>query len=529
MNLVLNDIDAENVREETFRGREYLVAPVVPIQAMNLDGGYVPEREIHRSVPAWNGTPVTLNHPRNEHGDLVSANAPSVAEKTWLGYLFNTDATDGGMEGEIWLDVENAQDLGGEAEAVLESFQNGEPVSVSTSYFGDRLEPGEYDGEQRENVMGNLRPDHLAVLPNKDGRCSIDDGCVAGPQAVANDADVDPAALRVAAQTDDPDETGEDLAGNKSVAGVTFTGTSDGKLDESAIDEDDFEDHYLYPGDSKSDSSYPVVDADGNLRKGNVVSAWELGARGGVDEETHKRKVLKLGREFDSPPDFVEQAENAFSRAYNLLKDALSISPEGGADAGERQTANESAESDTSDDIMTDREEMVDVLTNEHGFKQESLEGMGDTCLERTYNSFVEDDDHDDEPETNSNDDTDESGADDGDAEVAQAVNELREEIESLREEAVTEDEIDEAVQANEREQRRQDLIDDIVANSDEYDQEALSETPLGVVENIHSNVTDTSGDAFYGAQPGASPDAENEEVSDFPALSVSEAQEADN
>lgn len=71
-----------------------------------------------------------------------------------------------------------------------------------------------------------------------------------------------------------------------SACGVSWSGTSGGKLDESAIPDDDFGSHYLNAGDTKSDSSFPVVDGDGNLRAGNVNSAWDLRNDGeGVSEE----------------------------------------------------------------------------------------------------------------------------------------------------------------------------------------------------------------------------------------------------
>jgi hypothetical protein len=271
MQLVLNEIDAEEVRRETFQGRKFLVAPVVPIRAMNLDNGYVPKTHVAKSAPAWNGTPVTLNHPRDSDGRLVSANSPGVANKTWLGWLFNNQVINGGdaTQGEIWIDEQNARGLDGEAEEIVDRLENGDPLTVSTSYFGDKLEPGTYDGKQRSDVMGNLRPDHLAILPNKEGKCSIEDGCVAGPQAANSNVPQ----LRVAV-TDDPDESGEELTEN-----VSFNGTASGKLDESKLDaeEHDLEDHYLYgSGDSKSDFSYPVVDGDGKLRKCNVESAHQL-------------------------------------------------------------------------------------------------------------------------------------------------------------------------------------------------------------------------------------------------------------
>ena len=71
-----------------------------------------------------------------------------------------------------------------------------------------------------------------------------------------------------------------------SACGVSWNGTSGGKLDRSAIPNDDYESHFLNDGDTKSDSSFPVVDGDGTLRAGNVNSAWDMRNRGeGVSEE----------------------------------------------------------------------------------------------------------------------------------------------------------------------------------------------------------------------------------------------------
>jgi len=80
-------------------------------------------------------------------------------------------------------------------------------------------------------------------------------------------------------QSDKMDTMGTDTLQDdfKTVSGVSFQGTRDGKLDESEIDEN-FGDHALYgDGENKSDYSYWVVDADGYLRKGNLESAWQLG------------------------------------------------------------------------------------------------------------------------------------------------------------------------------------------------------------------------------------------------------------
>lgn len=82
-----------------------------------------------------------------------------------------------------------------------------------------------------------------------------------------------------------------------SACGVSWDGTSSGKLDESAIpDPPDHKSHYLNAAETKGDSSFPVVDGDGNLRAGNVNSAWDLRNQGdGVGEDC----LRKLDNAFD--------------------------------------------------------------------------------------------------------------------------------------------------------------------------------------------------------------------------------------
>lgn len=112
-------------------------------------------------------------------------------------------------------------------------------------------------------------------------------------------------------QMDDEEDTMEKdtLQGDfKTVAGVRFQGTRDGKLDEAEIDEN-FGDHALYgDGENKGDYSYWVVDAEGYLRKGNVQSAWQLGCRGECpSDDTHDSNLMDLANEFDEPPEFAQE------------------------------------------------------------------------------------------------------------------------------------------------------------------------------------------------------------------------------
>lgn len=111
----------------------------------------------------------------------------------------------------------------------------------------------------------------------------------------------------------------------KRVAGVQFSGTKGGKLDKSKIDKDEhtLSDHYLFgSGDDKKDYSYPVVDHNQFLRRGNVESAYEVGASGeGVTKKELYRKLRKLNGEFDTPPIDPEDLESMkFEKQVEIVK-----------------------------------------------------------------------------------------------------------------------------------------------------------------------------------------------------------------
>lgn len=113
-----------------------------------------------------------------------------------------------------------------------------------------------------------------------------------------------------------PDDSTAHSLEKKTVAGVTFTDTRSGDLDEAAIPNDDFKSHYLYPGDTKTASSFPVVDANGNLCRQNVISAWAY-RRYASSVSDLKSKLQKLNDEFEDPPlDFSEESSRVLPDSW---------------------------------------------------------------------------------------------------------------------------------------------------------------------------------------------------------------------
>ena len=165
-------------RTETADGRDYLVAPVVAVREQVLNGLLTTGGEIAANLEAWENIPLVLEHPLDDAGEFVSASAPGIWERQGIGYLRNVRWDGRALHGEMWFDVERMTALGGDAAAALARIRNGEMVEVSTGYFADFEESsGVFNGDRFVGIVHNIQPDHLALLPNEVGACSIRDGC----------------------------------------------------------------------------------------------------------------------------------------------------------------------------------------------------------------------------------------------------------------------------------------------------------------------------------------------------------------
>lgn len=167
------------VRHEVLMGRDFLVVPLVLIVPGVLSGSrgslLYTEEEIEESVECWNGMPMVLNHPVL-NGEEVSARKPEILNRYGLGWVFNS-ASDPRLIAEGWFDIIRTAKID---PRVIKSLNNGDVIELSTGLY-TRNEPAEegatYDGVPYEAVATSYRPDHLAILPDQVGACSLQDGC----------------------------------------------------------------------------------------------------------------------------------------------------------------------------------------------------------------------------------------------------------------------------------------------------------------------------------------------------------------
>ena len=151
-------------------GQDHLVIPVVAIKAGVVNGFLYSPEELENFVAAWNGVPIPVNHPPK------TANTVECEEKFNIGKFYNVVFEDNAIKGEIWLNIEKAKKLG--FCEIVDHFEKGEMMEVSTGLFCEvEQTPGVHNSEQFTGIVKGIRPDHLALLPEDIGACSIADGC----------------------------------------------------------------------------------------------------------------------------------------------------------------------------------------------------------------------------------------------------------------------------------------------------------------------------------------------------------------
>jgi hypothetical protein len=170
---IRNTVTAQT-RNEKLDNRDYLVIPCVMIVEGVHNGSQGPlfysQNELSKFVCCWNMKPALLRHPDSDE----SGTNIDILKNQGVGILMNTEFDSGKLKTEIWLDVDKANQLDSR---IVERIENGEIIEVSTGLFTELdAVAGVWNNEQYVSSALNFRPDHLAILLDATGACSINDG-----------------------------------------------------------------------------------------------------------------------------------------------------------------------------------------------------------------------------------------------------------------------------------------------------------------------------------------------------------------
>lgn len=183
MKLIACRLAGNILREEMLNGRRHIVVPVVAMVEGVHQGIVGPGQpgprsfysfnELSRAVASLSGVATTLHHPTSET-ELVSAN--SVAGQPFvIGHVHNARAENSRLLAEAWLDVEHLMTMSPDT---MQALNAGTSIDVSLGVFSEVITAtGEWRGETYDEIMTNIRFDHLALLPGATGACSWADGC----------------------------------------------------------------------------------------------------------------------------------------------------------------------------------------------------------------------------------------------------------------------------------------------------------------------------------------------------------------
>lgn len=175
MNLISN-ANAADVRYETLEGRKHVVVPIVMMTegVHKGSGGSIlyKNQEMAAAPTIWDHKPIVVYHPEI-NGKGTSACDPTILNTQKIGIMLHTQYADK-LKCEGWIDIERANAVD---KRVMTAIDTKKMMEVSTGVFVDvTKEEGEWQGEKYVGTAGNLRADHLAILPDQIGACSIADG-----------------------------------------------------------------------------------------------------------------------------------------------------------------------------------------------------------------------------------------------------------------------------------------------------------------------------------------------------------------
>ena len=168
------------LKSELLAGVKHYLVPTVMLREQILHGSqgklFYPASVIEASAGLWAGVPVVVHHPSFEGSGTAAS--PAVFNSQRVGIIFDPrwEAVTKSLKATAWLSEPRMEAVDWSLYFALLS---GEKLEVSTglSVAHDGT-PGRWMGEEFDASLTNIaKADHLAILGDQRGACSLADGC----------------------------------------------------------------------------------------------------------------------------------------------------------------------------------------------------------------------------------------------------------------------------------------------------------------------------------------------------------------
>lgn len=488
------------LRRETLNGEEYLVAPVVAIQegvymyprqnGRGIKREFLPAEEIANTAEEWEGEILTLSHPQNDQGRPGLTDDPDTSYQN-VGLFRNVDYKEESLVGETWIRANEVGEHGGELEDYVNSVEAGNPQEVSTGYrAGTEFEKGTYQNQRYTYIQREPEPDHLALLTNNRGNCSVAEGCGAGqvlnqmPYASDDGVRVNHRRMVTNITPEQVEIVQEVIAEFTQSQGSATLGEMHTWIRENEdLDADD--------KTAIRAALDEVFDQDpSEWRVDGEFSAWldrraEQARENTLDDITEPAGILSVDE--GSSSEGSDTAMNLLRKIHAALTGGQE--PADG-DMGSEESGEAGSGEANSGDSKQNMSDTVEKLVNEHGLSRENAEALeGTECAENILNAFETAEEADDGSEEE----------EDAQAVANEEIEERFNKLESRLEEK--ENRIEELEsEIEEEKQERENNLDKLLEDNTELGEETIEGMDLESKQNLVEDL-------------GVEEDAEEEQV----------------
>jgi hypothetical protein len=178
---ILSAVNAANVSKT---GGTYTIRDVCgAVDNIVMKRRFYPSEPLAAGVKSLEGKPAPAGHPRDAKGRAISATNGDALLTSYIGAVCRNARHEGGRS-LVDVVVNEAQakahpdglKLVERLDAAITG-TNTDPIHVSTGLFHDSIRTnGEVGGRQYDEIVTNIRYDHLAILLNEKGAGTPDDG-----------------------------------------------------------------------------------------------------------------------------------------------------------------------------------------------------------------------------------------------------------------------------------------------------------------------------------------------------------------